>query len=78
MSPAINLATPVSEWTEVSVTAVVPKGTAVMQAVITNWQCSPYVDTDMDGVPDADTSGECWDGNGGVYWDNMSMVAGGK
>ena len=65
-SDRISASTPTNTWTEVTATGTVPENTAVMQAVITQWQCNPD--------EGADATGNCWDGNGGVYWDNLSFV----
>jgi hypothetical protein len=66
-SDRITSATPTNTWTELTVNTTVPEGATLMQAVITQWQCDPD--------EGADTSGACWDGNGAVYWDELSFVA---
>ena len=65
-SSRMSAETPTNTWTELSATGTVPENTAVMQAVITQWQCNPD--------EGADTSGNCWDGNGGVYFDDLSFT----
>jgi hypothetical protein len=66
-SDRIDLNTATNTWVNLSVTATVPTGVAIMQASITQWQCDP--------VEGADDSGNCWDGNGAAYWDQLSFVA---
>ena len=52
----------VDTWTPLSVTATVPAGATKVQACVQLWQCA------------GDTTGACWDGNGAVYFDSVSLT----
>jgi len=52
----------VDTWTPLTVTATVPDGATKVQACVELWQCA------------GDTSGACWDGNGAVYFDDVSFT----
>ena len=62
-SDQIGATTEGDVWQELSVSAVAPAGTVNIQAVATFWQCK-----------DDTTGGNCWDGNGGVYFDDLSFT----
>ena len=47
-------------WMEMSVTGKIPAGATKAQAAIEFWQCAGDK-----------SSGQCWDGNGAVYIDDM-------
>ena len=49
-------------WTPLTVTATVPAGATKVQACVELWQCA------------GDTTGACWDGNGAVYFDDVSFT----
>jgi hypothetical protein len=62
-SNPITSETPTDTWTELTVSATTPAGATKVQACVEFWQCK------------ADASGgNCWDGNGGVYFDAMSFT----
>jgi len=59
-SAPMDMNSATSAWTELSVTGTAPAGTVLAQAVISMFQCT------------GDTSeGNCWDGNGAVYYDDL-------
>ena len=49
-------------WTELSVSGTAPAGAVVVQAALEFWQCEDTTDP-----------GNCWDGNGAVYFDDVTF-----
>ena len=50
-------------WIHLSVQGTAPAGTTKVQGVLTYWQCK-----------DDASGGNCWDGNGAVYFDDIQLT----
>lgn len=57
----ITASTAADVWTALEAAGTVPAGATKVQAAIQLWQC------------EGDTSGACFDGNGAVYFDDLSL-----
>ena len=61
-SAHVTNADAVDTWTQLTASGTAPTGAVVVQGAISYWQCK------------GTTDGQCWDGNGSVYFDDMVLT----